>query len=221
MVSESIIDIDNLHGYISIPDKNAGKGLLLVHAWWGLNEFFKTLANRFASEGFVAFAPDYYDGKVATTVDDAKSLRMKLGKKQADVTLKNAVTCLRQHPSVTGEKIGVLGVSLGTRYSVNLARKMPKDIGAIVLFYGAAGGKFDGFRVPIQGHFAEKDEWGADPKAVKKFEARLGESDSVLELYIYQGTTHWFFEEDVTDSYHRPSAELAFRRAVDFLKSYL
>lgn len=44
--------------------------MLIVHAWWGLNEFFKTLANRFAGEGFVTLVPDYYGGKVAATVNE-------------------------------------------------------------------------------------------------------------------------------------------------------
>jgi carboxymethylenebutenolidase len=219
MVSTSIVDSDNLKGYLSLPKKKSGKGLLLLHAWWGLNDFFKTLTNRFAGEGFVAFAPDYYNGRVATTVDEANNLVRKFDKKEAEAIHKNALDYLKQHPSIIGEKIGVLGVSLGTRYAVNLARKRPNDIGAIVLFYGVVGGKFDGFRIPIQGHFAEEDEWGADPKAVKKFETRLG--DGAFQFYIYQGTTHWFLEEDVTEAYHQPSAELAFRRTLAFLKSHL
>ena len=221
MVSDSIVKIDDLTGFLSIPDKKTGKGVLLLHAWWGLNDFFKTLANRFAVEGFISFAPDYYNGRVATTVDEANSLRMKFDKKEAELIHKNAVDYLKQHPSMIGEKIGVLGISLGTRFSVNLARKRPKDIGVIILFYGVVGGIFRGFKVPIQGHFAENDEWGADPKAVKKFEKRLDEGDGGYEFYTYEDTTHWFFEDNVVKAYHRPSAELAFRRTIDFLKSHL
>lgn len=221
MGSNLFIETDNLNGYLSLPDKKSGKGILLVHAWWGLNEFFKILANRFAAEDFVVFVPDYYNGKVATTVNEAKNLRMKLDTKQTDLILKSAVDYLKHHPSVIGEKVGVMGVSLGTRYSVNLARKLPRDIGAVVLFYGVSGGKFDGFKVPIQGHFAEKDEWGADSKAVKKFDARLAEGEGVHEFHIYRDTTHWFLEENVKNAYHQPSAELAFRRTIAFLKSHL
>ena len=95
------------------------------------------------------------------------------------------------------------------------------NIGAIVLLYGVAGGKFDDFGVPIQGHFAENDEWGADPKAVKKFEVRLAKSNGVHEFYIYENTTHWFFEDDVVQAYQQPSADLVFKRTIEFLKSYL
>lgn len=107
---------------------------------------------------------------------------------------------------VAEEKIGVVGVSLGIRFSVNLARKRPEDIGAVVLIYGVAGGKFDHFNIPLQGHFAEIDEWGGGPKAVAKFETRLAKSNSPYELHIYPNTTHWFLEEDVSKAYDKPSA---------------
>jgi len=221
LVSRSFVGMEDLRGHLAIPEKKSGNGILLLHAWWGLNDFFKTLANRFVAEGFVAFAPDYYNGRVATTIAEANNLRTKFDKKEAELIHKNALDYLKQHPSVIGERIGVLGISLGTRFSVNLARKRPKDIGAIILFYGVVGGKFDGFNIPIQGHFAENDEWGADPKAVKKFEKRLDEGDGEYEFYIYEGTTHWFFEEDVIKAYHQPSTELAFRRTIEFLKAHL
>jgi len=43
--------------------------LLVLHAWWGLNDFFKGFCHRLAAEGFVALAPDLFHGKIATTVN--------------------------------------------------------------------------------------------------------------------------------------------------------
>jgi carboxymethylenebutenolidase len=221
MVADSIIEADGLNGHLSIPDKKAGKGVLLLHAWWGLNDFFKTLANRFAAEGFVAFAPDYYGERVARTINEADDLSSKLDREKADTTIRSALDYLKQHPSVIGERVGVMGVSLGTLFAVDLARSRPEDVGAIILFYGLGNGEFGNIKVPIQGHFAEKDEWDAAPKDVKKVEAQLAESDGVYEFYTYRETTHWFLEEDVFTAYHQPSAELAFRRTITFLKSCL
>jgi carboxymethylenebutenolidase len=221
MVSDSIVEIDGLVGHLSIPEKRTGKGILLVHAWWGLNEFFKKLANRFAVEGFVAFAPDYYDGRIATTINKADDLSTKLDREKADITIGSALDYLKQHPSVIGERIGVMGVSLGTLFAIDLARRRPEDVGAIILFYGLGDGEFNNIKTPIQGHFAEDDKWDADSKAVKEAEVKLAESDGVYEFYTYEGTTHWFLEEDVIEAYHQPSAELAFRRTIAFLKSHL
>jgi carboxymethylenebutenolidase len=220
MPSSMTVDLENLHGYLAEPDKNSGLGVLLVHAWWGLNEFFRTLADRFAAEGFVAFAPDYYNGKVAVTTDDAANFRDQMNIGKTDETLKKALDYLKQHPSVTGKKIGVLGISLGTWFCVDLARRRPEDIGAIVLFYGIGGGEFNDFRIPLQGHFAENDQF-ENTKDVKEFEMQVAEGSEKCEFYTYPGTTHWFFESDVTDAYQQSAANLAFERTIAFLKSHL
>ncbi len=72
-------------GYLALQEANAGPGVLVLHAWWGLNGFFKNLCQRLAREGFVAFAPDLYHGQTATTVEDAKRLRSRLNQKQAHI----------------------------------------------------------------------------------------------------------------------------------------
>ena len=52
--------------------EGGGPGVLLLHAWWGLKPFFKTVCDRIAEQGFTVLAPDYYQGRVAKTVDEAK-----------------------------------------------------------------------------------------------------------------------------------------------------
>jgi carboxymethylenebutenolidase len=71
-----------LDGYLALPKSRAGAGVLVLHAWWGLNAFLRDLCKRLAREGLVAFAPDLYHGHVATTIEDAKRLRSKLNKRQ-------------------------------------------------------------------------------------------------------------------------------------------
>ena len=64
--------------YLAQPKSSSGKGVLVIHAWWGLNQFFKDLCDRLAGEGFFALAPDLYHGKTASTIDQAKKLRSSL-----------------------------------------------------------------------------------------------------------------------------------------------
>ena len=61
-------------GYLAAPPGGSGEGVLVLHAWWGLNDTIKAFCKRLADQGFLAYAPDLYHGKVADTIDGAESL---------------------------------------------------------------------------------------------------------------------------------------------------
>ena len=67
-----------IHGYLARPtiagSTGAAPGILLVHEWWGLNDNIRSVADRFAGEGYVALAVDLYEGRVADTRDGAAAL---------------------------------------------------------------------------------------------------------------------------------------------------
>ncbi len=92
-------------GYLALPKNGQGSGILVLHAWWGLNGFFQDLCKRLAREGFTAFALDLYHGRVAATIKEAESLRSKLSRKQAQADIAVAIEYLRgldavNHPSL-------------------------------------------------------------------------------------------------------------------------
>src|SRR5215211_7454943 len=87
-------------GYLALPAQAEAPGVIVLHAWWGLNPFFKRLCDRLASEGFAAFAPDLNEGKVAQTVDEAKQIMSELDfERKYDVAMA-AVDVLRARPEV-------------------------------------------------------------------------------------------------------------------------
>ena len=61
-------------GFLAVPPTAKGPGVLVLHAWWGLNDTIKAFCTRLAEAGFVAFAPDLYHGQVADTIADAEPL---------------------------------------------------------------------------------------------------------------------------------------------------
>jgi dienelactone hydrolase len=65
---------DSIQGkaYLAQPDLQTAPGVLIFHAWWGLNSFFKQLSDRICSEGLVVLTPDYYQGRVASSIEHAK-----------------------------------------------------------------------------------------------------------------------------------------------------
>ena len=214
------LDGETVPAYMAIPASGSGHGVLVCHAWWGLNDFFKGLCDRLASEGFLALAPDLYRGATANTIEEAERLVGELDRDVANREVRAALDYLSQHPAASAEHAGTVGFSLGAGFALYAARSRPKIVRAVVLFYGTGGGKYAGLEADFQGHFAESDEW-EDPADVKALEQRLMGSEGEVEFYTYPATTHWFFEENRPDAYVQEAAELAWRRTVDFLRSRL
>src|SRR6516225_1181160 len=91
-------------GEIALP-AGSGKapGLVLVQEWWGVNDHIRSLADRFAAEGFITLAPDLYHGTVAKKADEAARLMNELDGKRAMDDIAGAVAFLAAHPRVSGK----------------------------------------------------------------------------------------------------------------------
>src|SRR5438876_10760701 len=118
----------NVPGYLAVPKKGNGPGVLVLHAWWGLTDFFKGLSDRLASAGFVAFASDLYRGATASTRDEAKKLLAKLDEERARRDVVGSVRGLQSHPAGRGKKLGVVGLALGAFWSRWLAAALCGDL---------------------------------------------------------------------------------------------
>jgi carboxymethylenebutenolidase len=203
-------------GYLAGPAQSNAPGVLVLHAWWGLNPFFKSLCDRLASEGFVAFAPDLNEGKVAQTVDEAKEIMSSLdGQRKYDVAMA-AVDFLRARPEVRKEPFSLIGFSMGAAWSLVLASERPEDIQKAVLFYGAGEGDFAKIKAEILGHYSDADEW-EDINYVRSMENDLRNAGVKTNFHIYPQLPHWFFEEDRPE-FNSQAAELAWTRTLEFLR---
>src|SRR5438552_18546866 len=98
-------------GYLASPEKPRG-GVLVLHAGWGLNDFFKSFANRLASQGFLALAADLHDGARATSVAGAKELQSKMANDRIKQIALGAADYLWSDTPILGRNIGVVGSSM-------------------------------------------------------------------------------------------------------------
>jgi carboxymethylenebutenolidase len=207
--------------YLVQPESGSGPGVLMLHAWWGLNACITDMCDRLASEGFTVLAPDLYpDGATATTIEDAQALAKQHGSEpnDPDGKLVAAAEYLRDLPEATGEQIATVGFSLGAYYALNLSQIRPDDVGAVVVFYGTGDHEFSDAKATYLGHFAANDDF--EPlDVVKEQETAIRNAGHDVTFHIYPDTGHWFCEPDRTDAYAPEAAELAWDRTLQFLRA--
>jgi carboxymethylenebutenolidase len=204
-------------GYLALPASGKGSAVLVLHAWWGLNETMKAFCTRLAGSGFVAFAPDLYHGKLADTIEGAEALSNALDPDGARADIAEAVKFLREREGGVGKGIAVIGFSLGAFFALELSVTEPENFKSVVVFYGTRPGDYSGSKAAYLGHFAESDPFEPLP-GVKRLEAELRELGYPVEFHYYAGTGHWFFEPDRIQAYNEEAAKLAWERTVAFLK---
>jgi len=204
--------------YVAKPKSGQGRGVLVLHAWWGLNQFCRAFCDRLAQEDFVALAPDLYHGATATTIEEAKKFRSKLKQEAVAAEITQAAEYLQAICGASG--IGVVGFSLGGYWALWLADQKASPVAATVVFYGSRHGDYTASPSAFQFHLAATDDYVA-ASGVKKVQKSLQTAGKEAEFYTYAGTTHWFFESDRADAYNAPAAELAWRRTVEFLQKHM
>src|SRR5215212_8578496 len=206
-------------GYLAMPERGAGPGVLVLHAWWGLNDTMRAFCTRLAEAGFVAFAPDLYHGKVADTIADAETLgkAIDINHLLAKSEFADATRFLSERAGQAEGGLAVIGFSLGAYYALDLAAADPEHIRSVVIFYGTGGADFSNSRAAYLGHFAENDEF-EPPSNVNSLEESLKGAGRPVTFYRYSGTGHWFFEPDRAQAYNQAAASLAWDRTLAFLK---
>ena len=206
-------------GFLAVPPTGQGPGVLVLHAWWGLNDTIKSFCTQLAGAGFVAFAPDLYHGQVADTIPAAQALAKALGANylQAEAEIAEATRFLDERVGQPARGLAVMGFSLGANSALDLAAADPEHIHSVVLFYGTGGGDFSSSRAAYLGHFAENDPY-EPPSGVDELEESLRSAGRPVTFYRYPGTGHWFCEPDRTDAYDPEAASLAWDRTLAFLK---
>jgi carboxymethylenebutenolidase len=210
-----LVNNNTANAYLAAPE-NGGPGVLVLHAWWGLKPFFKEVCDQLAAQGFTALAPDLYQNRIATTIDEAKALLEHRDSELMEDIVKAAkdhLVSLRE-----GKPVGVLGFSMGASWSLVIAANEP-DIAAAVIFYSTSDADFSIIKAKILGHFAEADEW--EPlDEVKAMEVDMKSAGLDVTFHFYPKAGHWFVENDRPE-YDSASALLAWSRTFEFLRKNL
>jgi carboxymethylenebutenolidase len=204
----------------------AGKGpfpaLIVIHEWWGLNDWVKEQASKFADQGYVALAVDLYRGKVADNSDMAHELMRGVPEDRAKRDLRAAFDYLAAQPNVKKDRIGSVGWCMGGGYSLDVALLEP-TLAATVINYGRLAtdpAELKKINASILGSFGAKDS-GIPPEDVKKFGAALENLGKKVQIKIYPDAGHAFENPNNKQGYRADDAADAWKRTLDFLADTL
>lgn len=209
-------------GYLALPNSGSGEGILVLQEWWGLVPHIKEVADRFAAAGFVALAPDLYQGETTTSPDEAGRMLMALNIDQTAQDLQKAAEYLLNLDAVTSQKLGVVGFCMGGQLAL-LAATVSPEIGAVVDFYGIHPNvhpDFSQLSAPVLGLFGEKDDF-VTPDAVSQLRTAIEQAGKTIETHTYANANHAFFNNTRPEVYNPTAAEDAWNKTLSFLQTHL
>jgi carboxymethylenebutenolidase len=196
--------------------------IIVIHEWWGLNDWVKDEAAKLSDEGYVTLAIDLYRGKVATTPDEAHEIMRGVPEDRARRDLRAAFDYLAAQPSVKKDRIGAIGWCMGGGYSLDVALEEP-TLAADVINYGHLATDADSLKkinAPVLGLFGAQDR-GITPDDVHKFEAAMKQLGKPIDVKIYDDAGHGFENPNNKDGYRPADTADAWKRTVAFLAETL
>src|ERR1700730_3779516 len=118
---------ETVPGMLYAPEGNGPfPALVVIHEYWGLNDWVKEQASKLADQGYVTLAIDLYRGKVATTPNEAHEFMGGVPPDRAKRDLEAAFHFLESQPNVKKNRIGAIGWCMGGGYALGLALEEPK-----------------------------------------------------------------------------------------------
>lgn len=193
-------------------------GVVVFHAWWGLNDDATAYADRLAAEGFFAVAPDLYGGEVVTTIEEAQRAVRQVDEATSDA-ITDAATAYLAERLGSDARIGTVGFSFGASGALVVPTRTSQGV-ASVLYYGTTDVPLlTGAATPVLGHFAEGDPY-EDDAWVAEVEETLSKAGRDVTFHRYANAGHWFAEPS-RDAYRQEAADLAFGRTVAFFQEHL
>jgi len=204
----------------------SGKGpfpaLIVVHEWYGLNDWVKQQASELADQGYVTLAIDLYRGHVATNSDEAHELMRGLPEDRAGRDLEAAFQYLASQKTVDAKKIGSIGWCMGGGYALQAALVEPK-LKAAVINYGrlvSEPASVQKINAAVLGIFGGQDR-GIPVENVKAFEAEMKKQGKTIEIHIYPDAGHAFENPNNKSGYRAADAKDAREKTLAFLQKNL
>ena len=210
-------------GYLATPESGSGPGVVVIQEWWGLVPHIEDLCDRFATEGFVALAPDLYHGEKTTEPDEAGKKMMALQLDRAAKDFSGAVDVVRDKGDGSG--VGVVGFCMGGGLAFVLAGQRPDAVTAVVPFYGGipwqdTAPDYSAITGAVMIQCAGKDDWVTPDVAGEMAQAIRDAGNSDVTVHVYPEADHAFFNDTRPEVYDPGASALAWQRTLAFLRAH-
>ncbi len=211
-------------GYLSRPFRfpRPLPAILVVHENRGLTPHFEDIVRRFASFGYMAFAPDGLTSVGGYPGDDVKGAELfgNVDRAKMAEDMYQAALYVKSRPNCSGT-LGVVGFGFGGGIANALAVRMGSDLAAIAPFYGGAPRAVDvpKIKAAVLVHHGSEDTrvvagWPA-------YEAALKSAGVTYEGYVYQGAAHGFNDDTTPRRYNKAASDLAMTRTIAWFNKYV
>jgi carboxymethylenebutenolidase len=211
-------------GYLVMPIGTTAKlpAVMIVHENRGLNQHIQDVTRRVALEGFLALAPDFLSELGGTTTDEEKAREMiaTLDRSRAIANAVASINYLKDHISSNG-KVGAIGFCWGGGV-VNVTAVAAGDaLKAAAPYYGIQPPpeQVAKIKAAMMLHYAGNDDY--INKGIDAYKDALEKAGVNFQIFIYEGTQHAFNNDTSQARYNKASADLAWKRTIDFLKQQL
>jgi carboxymethylenebutenolidase len=211
---------ETVHALLYQPTKSASAhhpAVIVIHEWWGLNDWVKEQAADLAAHGYVALAVDLYRGQVATDTDTAHQLSRGLPQDRGIRDLKAAEAYLRANKLVGSSPIGAIGWCMGGGYALNFAVADP-NLKAVVANYGPPPtdpASLAQIHAAILGNYGGLDK-GIPPASVESFASDMKKLGKSVDVKIYPDAGHAFENPNNKTGYRAEDAAGAKSRYLHF-----
>jgi dienelactone hydrolase len=220
----------SLKGYLAYDDAVTGTrpAVMVVHEWWGLNDYARGRARMLAELGYTAFAVDMYgDGKTAVHPKEAGEFAAAVRNNMpvARARFNAAMEVVKKHKTVNPDKIAAIGYCFGGGIVLQMALD-GTDLDGVVSFHGSLGGVYPDTKPDVKAkilicHGAEDPHISA--AQIEAFMRQLKNAAADWQMNSYGGTVHSFTNPDAgsdpsTGSAYNAAAD---RRSWDAMKLFL
>lgn len=204
--------------YLLKAKKPTNNYILVVHEWWGLNDYVKRESEKiYNALGNVNIIDiDLYDGKVATTSQEAGKYMQAVVEDRAKAIINGAIAYAGPNAH-----IATIGWCFGGGWSLQTTLLAGKKAVACVMYYGMPEqdlARLKTLNADVLGNFANKDQW-INPKVVAKFNADMKAAGK--KLYLHQYDADHGFANPSSPAYNSTATTDAYDNTIAFLKSHL